>query len=64
MMTRWKKDEKEFDVSLTKSENKDGSQSRICRVPKPITEFLNDPTSIRFVIEGRKIIVRSGKKNN
>jgi len=35
MLTRWKKDEKEFSVKLTF----DGANSTICRVPKPIIEF-------------------------
>ena len=61
-MTRWKKDAKEFDVRLNKSKNKDGSQSKICRVPKPITDRLNNPSSIKFVIEGRKILVKVGEK--
>jgi len=61
-LTRWKKDAKEFDVRLSKSKNKGGSQSKICRVPKPIIDRLHDPSSIKFVIDGRKIIVKAGEK--
>jgi len=52
-VTRWKKDAKEFSVKLTF----DGTNSTICRVPKPIIEFLKDPKSLKFVIRGKGIIV-------
>ena len=57
-MTRWRKNAKEFDVSL----NDDGSQSKICRIPKPILEILGNPNAIRFAIQGKKIIVAVGTK--
>lgn len=57
-MTRWKKDESDFLVKLSD----DGRHSTICRIPKPILQFLNNPKSIRFVIDGRKIIVKVGEK--
>ncbi|MDE1829230.1 MAG: hypothetical protein KGI25_02795 [Thaumarchaeota archaeon] len=53
-MTRWKKDEKEFDVKLTF----DGTNSWVCRVPKPILEKLGMPEKIKFVLEGKKIEVK------
>jgi len=52
-LTRWKKGEKEFSVKLTF----DGTNSTICRVPKPIIDFLGDPESLKFVIRGKGIIV-------
>lgn len=52
-MTRWKKDETVFPVKLSD----DGRHSTICRVPKPIIDFLNSPQSIQFVIRGKKIMV-------
>lgn len=52
-MTRWKKDAKEFVVSL----NDDGSQSVICRIPKPILEKLGDPKNLKFMIKGKSIVV-------
>lgn len=54
-MTRWKKDTKEFSVKLTF----DGTNSTICRVPKPIIKFLGDPESLKFVIRGKGIIITS-----
>lgn len=59
-MTRWAKDAKEFNVSLSKSTNADGSQSLICRVPKPIVDFLGDPNKLKFLIKGKSIIVSEG----
>jgi hypothetical protein len=58
LLTRWKKDETEFSVKLTD----DGKDSIICRVPKPILDRLESPSSIKFVIFGKKIIVEAGKK--
>ena len=45
-MTRWKQVETKFTVKLSN----DGRNSTICRVPMPIQDFLNNPTSIKFVI--------------
>ena len=55
-MTRWKKDETEFTVKLSN----DGRNSTICRVPKPIQDFLNNPTSIKFVIAEKMVRVENG----
>ena len=57
-MTRWKKDEKDFQVRLSG----DGKHSTICRIPKPILEFLDNPSSIRFVIRDREIMIKEGGK--
>ena len=54
-MTRWKKKEKEFKVSLT-----DSSGSQICRVPKPIVTMLGNPEGVKFVIQGKRIVVVAG----
>jgi len=54
---KWKKNETEFNVSLDEN-----SGSHICRVPKPIVEKLGIPDSIKFVIAGRNILVKVGKK--
>ena len=56
-LTRWKKDETKFKVKLSD----DGRHSTICRVPKPIINFLNNPDSIEFIIKDKKIIVRKGR---
>jgi len=53
LLPRWKKDTKEFSVKLTF----DGANSKICRVPKPIIDFLGEPENIKFVIRGKGIIV-------
>lgn len=52
-LTRWKKDETEFHVALSF----DGTNSKRCRIPKPVIEFLGDPESLKFVIRGKSIIV-------
>ena len=53
LLTRWKKDETEFTVSL----NLDESRGAICIVPKPIVEKLGTPEKIKFTIKGKGIIV-------
>jgi len=57
IVTKWKKDAKEFEMKLSK----DGSGSIICRVPKPVFEMLGNPKSIRFEILGKKILVGATK---
>ena len=52
-MTRWKKDETEFTVSLFI----DKSRGSMCIVPKPLVEMLGYPESITFKIVNHKIIV-------
>ena len=60
MLPKWKKDAKEFTVSVNYNEDR-GYQSSI---PKPIIEALGDPESITFEINGKKISVRSGTHTN
>ncbi len=55
LLTRWKKDETEFTVSL----NLDESRGAICIVPKPIVEKLGNPDKIKFILSGKKIIIDS-----
>jgi len=57
-MTRWKKDETEFPVSLSF----DGTNSKRCRIPKPIIDFLGDPESLKFNLKNGKVIITSGDK--
>ena len=52
-MPRWKKDAKEFSVSVSN----DGSDGLSCRIPKPIGEILGKPDKIKFVISGKNIVV-------
>jgi hypothetical protein len=54
-LTRWKKDQKDFSVKLSF----DGTNSTVCRVPKPIIEFLGNPENLKFMIRGKGIIVTS-----
>ena len=61
-MTRWAKDAKEFDVSLTKSKNRGNSESMICRVPVPILEKLGNPERLNFKIQGKRIVVEGINK--
>lgn len=56
-MTAWRKGEKEFEVVITTSKNRDGSASYSCRIPKPIIEKLEKPSKIKFILKGKKIIV-------
>ncbi len=61
-LTRWKKNAKEFDVSISQSKNKDGSQSLICRIPKPVVESLGNPDSLVFKLGKNKVSVEAGNK--
>jgi hypothetical protein len=53
---KWKKDAKEFEVSVTHHEHR-GYQAYL---PKPIMELLGKPSIIRFIIKGRKVEVEKG----
>jgi hypothetical protein len=56
-MPRWRKDEKEFKVSLTFHEHR-GCQTYL---PKPILELLGNPKSIKFIVKNnKKIEVKRG----
>ena len=57
-MPKWSKNETDFSVSISS----DGKGSHVCRIPKPILKILNNPNSIRFVVDDEKIIVKIGKK--
>jgi len=52
-MGRWKKNEREFEVSV----NSHPTRGYQATIPKPIVERLADPHRIRFVIHGRRITV-------
>lgn len=55
-MARWKKDAKEFPVSVNYVEGRGASSS----IPKPVAEALGNPKSITFVLKGKKAEIRSG----
>jgi len=52
-MTRWKKDETEFEMNVID----DHKGSRYVRIPKPLDEKLGKPNKIKFVIHGKAIII-------
>ncbi len=52
-MTRWKKDETEFTVSLFI----DKARGSMCVIPKPIVEMLGEPDSVTFIIKNGKITI-------
>lgn len=59
---KYAKDATEFNVKLSKSTNKDGSISYICRVPKRIINSLGDPNGLKFRIRGKTVVVEAGEK--
>jgi hypothetical protein len=54
-MPRWKKDQKEFIVSVTYQHR--GYQSYI---PKPIMEMLGNPKAIKFIVKNKKVEFEAG----
>ena len=55
-MPRWKKDQKEFTMSVTNQQHR-GYQSYL---PKPIKEMLGNPNAIKFIIKNKKIELEAG----
>jgi hypothetical protein len=53
---RWKKDQKEFIVSVSYHEHR-GYQSYL---PRPIMELLGSPKTIKFIIKNKKVEVEAG----
>jgi len=51
-MPKWKKDAKEFVVSVTR--NSSSGTSFSCS-PKPILELLDNPSSLKFIINGKHV---------
>ena len=51
-MTRWKKDETNFSVSVSSN-----GHTKSCRIPKPILEKLDNPDKITFTVQGKKILM-------
>ncbi len=59
-MPKWKKDAKEFTVSVNYNESR-GYQSSI---PKPVIEVLGEPENITFVVENHSVnVIPSTSKN-
>jgi hypothetical protein len=57
---KWKKDAKEFKVSVNYNENR-GFQSSI---PKPIMDALGNPDNLKFIIKDNQIKLMSGDKED
>jgi hypothetical protein len=55
-VARWKKDQKEFTVSVTYHQHR-GYQSYL---PKPIMEMLGNPNAIKFIIKNKKVELEAG----
>lgn len=55
-MPKWKKDAKEFSVSL----RYDDKAGIALYLPKPVAELLGNPSEIIFVKKGKRLEVRGG----
>lgn len=55
-MPKWKKDANEFKVSVNYVEKRGYSSS----IPKPIMVALGEPSSIKFVLKGKKVELVAG----
>jgi len=55
-MTRWKKDETEFEMNVID----DHKGSRYIRIPKPLDEKLGNPDKIKFIIKNNEIGIKIG----
>ena len=56
-MPKWKKNQKEFTVSVTYHEQR-GSQ---CYLPKPMLAILGNPKRIKFIVKSKRIEVETGE---
>lgn len=57
IMPKWKKDAKEFVVSVSHHETR-GDQTYL---PKPVMKVLGKPDSIKFMIKGKKVEITSDR---
>lgn len=57
IMPKWKKDAKEFVVSVS-HHNTRGDQTYL---PKPVMKILGKPDNIKFIIKGKKVEITSNK---
>lgn len=56
-MTRWKKDSTVFVVRMFKSVNRDGSESKMCTIPRPLADRFGACESLRFTITDGRVCV-------
>lgn len=61
-MTRWKSDAKSFTVTVNNLRSGTGGESKMCIIPKPILEKLNNPKHVTFSFIGSKITFTDGDK--
>lgn len=59
-MPKWKKDAKEFTVSINYNKDR-GYQSSI---PKPIIEALGEPNKLKFTINGKDVRISPATKKS
>lgn len=59
-MPKWKKDAKEFTVSVNYNDSR-GYQSSI---PKPVMVALGEPTTVTFVINGNNVKVEAADQTD
>ena len=57
-MPKWKKGAKEFTVGVNYNDKR-GYQSSI---PKPVIDALGHPEKIKFIIDGKKVEIATGKR--
>ena len=57
-MPKWKKGAKEFTVGVNYNDKR-GYQSTI---PKPVIDALGNPEKIKFIIDGKKVEIATGKR--
>ena len=58
VMPKWKKGAKEFTVGVNYNDKR-GYQSSI---PKPVIDALGNPEKIKFIIDGKKVEIATGKR--
>ena len=56
VLTKWKKGQGEFVVSVTYHEHR-GCQAYL---PKPVMELLGNPNKVKFIVRGKKIEFKAG----
>jgi len=55
MTPKWKKNQKEFTVSVTYHEYR-GCQAYL---PKPIMDLIGNPSKVKFIVQGKRIEMKA-----
>lgn len=61
-MTKWDKDARKYEVVINTLTNKNGGFTRVCVVPKPIFEYLKEPSKLEFKIVDKQVQVHRMEK--